>query len=221
VPRALEIAEIASIVDDFRVAARNAREAGFDGVEIHAANGYLIDQFLRTTSNHRLDDYGGTRGKRLRLLLDVAAAVVGEIGAERVGVRLAPYITARNMNCPDIIPTILEGAAGLSTMGITYLHLAEADWDDAPQVPEEFRHKLRAAYAGKLIVAGRYDAARGEAMLAAGLADLIAFGRPFIANPDLPVRIRDGLPLAGLDPATLFGGDAHGYIDYPPASKAG
>lgn len=216
-PRALRSEEIPGIVEDFRVAARNARAADFDGVEIHGANGYLIDQFLRTTSNHRQDAYGGSRPNRLRLLLEVAAAIAAEIGADRVGVRLAPYITARNMHCPDIIPTILEGAAALSGMGIVYLHLSEADWDDAPQVPASFRRELRDTYAGKLIVAGRYDPSRGEALLADGLADLIAFGRPFIANPDLPARIRHGWPQAEFDGNTLFGGGAAGYIDYPPA----
>lgn len=216
-PRALELAEIAGVVEDYRRAARNAREAGFDGVEIHGGNGYLIDQFLRTSSNHRQDAYGGSRGNRLRFLLEVASAVASEIGADRLGVRLAPYITARNMDCPDIIPTILEAAAALGSMGIAYLHLAEADWDDAPQVPIDFRRALRAAFGGALIVAGGYDAQSGEALLAEGLADLIAFGRPFVANPDLPRRIRQGLQLAAFDGNTLFGGGASGYIDYPAA----
>ena len=214
-PRALGTEEIAGIVEDYRQAALRAMQAGFDGVEIHGANGYLIDQFLRTTSNQRSDAYGGSRQGRMRFLLEVAKAVTDAIGAPRVGVRLAPAITARNMACPDIIPTILEAAQALSDMGVAYLHLAEADWDDAPQVPEAFRHALRSAFAGRLIVAGRYDQARGQAMLDSGLADLIAFGRPFIANPDLPQRLRLGQPLAGFDPDTLFGGAAQGYTSYP------
>ncbi|MBT2868000.1 alkene reductase [Chromobacterium violaceum] len=214
-PRALETAEIAAIVGDYRQAARNAMAAGFDGVEIHAANGYLIDQFLRSTSNRRDDAYGGSLENRLRFLMEVAAAVADEIGAARVGVRLAPYITARGMNCPEIVPAILEAAVRLNGLGIAYLHLSEADWDDAPQVDDAFRHALRARFRGAIIVAGRYDQARGERLLAEGLADLIAFGRPFIANPDLPERLARGWPLADFDPSALFGGDGRGYDDYP------
>ena len=215
-PRALDIGEIADIVADYRQAALNAMAAGFDGVEIHAANGYLIDQFLRSTSNQRQDRYGGSRRSRLRFLLDVCHAVAGAIGAARTGVRLAPYITARGMACPDIIPTILEAAVQLDKLGVGYLHLSEADWDDAPQVDLLFRQALRQRFAGTLIVAGRYDAARAEAMLASKLADLVAFGRPFIANPDLPARLQHGWPLADFDPAALFGGQADGYTRYPP-----
>jgi N-ethylmaleimide reductase len=219
-PRALETAEIASIVDDFRRAAANAIAAGFDGVEIHGANGYLIDQFLRSTSNQRSDRYGGSIENRIRLLVEVAAAVAAEIGAARTGIRLAPFITARGMACPEIIPAILAAARQLNTLGIAYLHLSEADWDDAPQVPESFRHELRTAFQGAIIVAGNYDAARGAAIITAGLADLVAFGRPFIANPDFPARIATGAPLASFDSSTLFGGDARGYTDYPNFSPS-
>ncbi len=214
-PRELTRDDIALIVADYRQAARNAMAAGFDGVEIHAGNGYLIDEFLRTTSNLRTDMYGGDRENRIRFLVEVAAAVVAEIGFEHTGVRLAPYITARGMNCPDIIPTMLLAAEKLGQLGISYIHLAEADWDDAPQVPDEFRHELRKVFHGAVIVAGRYDQARAEAILAAGLADLVAFGRPFIANPDLPARLQQGWPLASFDSSRLFGGTAQGYSDYP------
>jgi hypothetical protein len=132
VPRALATAEIAGVIDDFRRAAANAMRAGFDGVEIHGANGYLIDQFLRTTSNHRTDAYGGTMDNRTRFAREMAAAVASEAGAERTGMRLAPFITQRNMNCPEIIPTMLHLARQLDTLGLAYIHLAEADWDDAP-----------------------------------------------------------------------------------------
>jgi len=215
VPRALSLAEIAAIVNDFRLAAANAMRAGFDGVEIHGANGYLIDQFLRSTSNQREDAYGGSRDKRVRFLLEVAQAVVEELGADRVGVRLAPFITARNMACPDIIPTIVHAARALSALGLAYLHLSEADWDDAPQVPDSFRQELRAAFAGRVIVAGGYDLAKAQAIVATGLADAVAFGRPFVANPDLPERLRLGRPLAGFNANQLFGGTAAGYSDYP------
>jgi N-ethylmaleimide reductase len=220
VPRALAVDEIAAIVQDFRTAAANAMRAGFDGVEIHGANGYLIDQFLRTTSNQRTDAYGGSRDNRVRFLLEVAQAVAEEVGAQRVGVRLAPFITARNMACPDIIPTIVHAARALSALGLAYLHLSEADWDDAPQVPEGFRKDLRAAFAGRVIVAGGYDLARAQSIVQSGLADLVAFGRPFIANPDLPERYRRGLPLASFDGKTLFGGSAEGYTSYTAATAA-
>ncbi|GAB3332433.1 alkene reductase [Marilutibacter aestuarii] len=215
VPRALETGEIAAIVDDFRQAALRAIDAGFDGVEIHGANGYLVDQFLRTSSNQREDAYGGSRSNRLRFLREVVDAVSEAVGPERTGIRLAPFLTARGMACPDILPTILEAAEHLDRRGLAYLHLVEADWDDAPRFPDAFRRDIRARFGGAIIVAGKYDARRARAILADGLADLVAFGRPFVANPDLPRRLREGLPLASLDPATLFGGDARGYIDYP------
>lgn len=214
IPRALETEEIAGIVEDFRKAAANAREAGFDGVEIHGANGYLIDEFLRRSSNHRTDQYGGAQENRIRFLVDVAEAVAGEIGADRTGIRLSPYITQRNMADDEIIEVILKAAQELDRIGLTYIHLSEADWDDAPQVPEQFRHDLRSVYSGKIIVAGKYTPERATAILDAGLADIVAFGRPFIANPDLPRRFAEGLPLADFDGATLFGGTAEGYSTY-------
>lgn len=217
VPRALSTAEIAGVIDDFRRAAANAMRAGFDGVEIHGANGYLIDQFLRTTSNHRTDAYGGTMDNRTRFAREVAAAVASEAGAERTGMRLAPFITQRNMNCPEIIPTMLYLARQLDTLGLAYIHLAEADWDDAPSIPDDFRQALRNAYSGRVIVAGKYTPERAQQILSSGMADLVAFGRPFIANPDLPARYAAGLPLAAFDPATLFGGSEQGYSDYGPA----
>lgn len=220
VPRALEAAEIAGVVDDFRRAAANAMRAGFDGVEIHGANGYLIDQFLRTTSNHRTGAYGGPVENRIRFAREVAAAVASEAGAERTGMRLAPFITQRGMDCPEIIPTILHLARELDTLGLAYLHLAEADWDDAPSIPDDFRQALRAAFSGRVMVAGQYTPERAQQILASGMADLVAFGRPFIANPDLPARYAAGLPLAPFDAATLFGGDADGYSDYVPAAPA-
>ena len=220
VPRALEAAEIPGVVDDFRRAAANAMRAGFDGVEIHGANGYLIDQFLRTTSNHRTDAYGGPVDHRTRFAREVAAAVASEAGAERTGMRLAPFITQRGMDCPEIIPAILHLARELNALGLAYIHLAEADWNDAPAVPESFRQALRAAFSGRVIVAGQYTPERARQILASGLADLVAFGRPFIANPDLPARYAAGLPLAAFDPAQLFGGGARGYTDYAPASSA-
>jgi N-ethylmaleimide reductase len=214
-PRELDRAEIAAIVNDFRIGARNAIAAGFDGVEIHGANGYLVDQFLRTTSNVRKDEYGGSRENRLRFLKEVVDAVADEVGAQRTAIRLAPFLTARGMDCPDILPTILDAASFLQQRGIAYLHLVEADWDDAPEFTETFRQELRARFARPIIVAGNYDKARAEWVLAHGYADLVAFGRPFVANPDYPRRLLQNLPLAEFDGATLFGGTERGYTDYP------
>jgi N-ethylmaleimide reductase len=214
-PRALSTAEVRQIVQDFRRAARNAMEAGFDGVEIHGANGYLIDQFLRTTSNVRTDEYGGSRENRLRFLKEVVDAISDEIGAERTAIRLAPFLTARGMACPDILPTILDAAALLQARGIAYLHLVEADWDDAPPFTETFRRELRERFSRPIIVAGKYDVESASGVLSNGYADFVAFGRKFVANPDLPRRLAEGLPLADFDASTLFGGDARGYSDYP------
>lgn len=219
-PRALALEEIAEIVEDYRQAAINAMAAGFDGVEIHAANGYLLDQFLRSTSNTRTDVYGGDIARRAKLLIDVAQVISDEIGAERVGVRLAPYITARGMNCPEIIPAILHVAGQLDRIGVSYLHLAEADWDDAPQVPEQFRHELRDCYKQTIIVAGGYDPEKADWIIQANLADLVAFGRPFIANPDYPKRVHQGWPLADFKADQLFGGTYLGYSDYSDYAPA-
>lgn len=214
-PRALEHGEIAGIVEDYRKAARNAIEAGFDGVEIHAANGYLIDQFLRTTSNVRDDEYGGSRANRLRFMKEVVVAVASEIGAYRTGIRFAPFLTARGMDCPDILPTLLEATEYLQSLGIGYLHLVEADWDDAPQFTESFRRDIRSRFKGSIVVAGLYDQVKADQVLEKGYADFVAFGRPFVANPDLPYRLEHGVDLADFDPATLFGGGEKGYTDYP------
>ena len=216
-PRALERRDIQAIVEDYRKAARNAIEAGFDGVEIHGANGYLIDQFLRTSSNVRTDEYGGSRQNRLRFLREVVSAVAAEVGPERTAIRLAPFLTARGMACPDILPTILEAADFLQAKGIAYLHLVEADWDDAPVFTEEFRRDIRARFRRPIIVAGNYDRTKADWVLESGYADLVAFGRPFIANPDLVHRLAEGSSLAQPDGATLFGGGEHGYTDYPAA----
>lgn len=216
-PRALLIDEIKMTVSDYRQAALNAVAAGFDGVEIHGANGYLIDQFLRTTSNQRNDEYGGSTENRLRFLREVVTTVVDAVDADKVGIRLAPFITARGMNCPEILNTILEAAIFLQEKNISYIHLAEADWDDAPLVSESFRRELRERFHGKIIVAGKFNKERAETILAQGYADLVAFGRPFIANPDFPKRLKENISLAALNPLTLFGGTEKGYSDFPAA----
>lgn len=212
--RALERDEIRAIVDDYRTAARNAMTAGFDGVEVHGANGYLIDQFLRTTSNVRTDEYGGSRENRLRFLKEVMDAVIDEVGADRTAIRVAPFLTARGMACPDILPTLLEATSYLQGKGIAYLHLVEADWDDAPKFPEDFRQAVRERFRNAIVVAGKYDVELAEWVLEKGYADFVAFGRKFVANPDLPLRLEKGYPLAGLEGAELFGGTERGYSDF-------
>ncbi|MGN8275907.1 alkene reductase [Pseudomonas sp. SMN5] len=224
VPRALEAAEIAEIVRDYRTAARNAIRAGMDGVEIHAGNGYLLDQFINSNSNHRQDGYGGSIENRARLLLEVVAAVADEIGAEQVGVRLTPM--GRFMGMGDESPEATFGyiVEELNRWKLAYLHLVEPavvgtvkDENFDPRW-DAIIGQLRRQWHGVLIIAGGYDPASAERALKDGRADIIAFGRPFLANPDLPRRIRQGLTLNTPDPATFFGGDERGYVDYPAYS---
>jgi len=216
VPRELSLREIQDIVADYRHAALNAVQAGFDGVEIHGGNGYLIDQFMRRTSNTRSDQYGGSLANRIRFVREVLEAVCDIVGNNRTGIRLSPFISQRGMDDPGVAEAILSLAAWCEEKGIAYIHLAEADWDDAPPVPDSFRIKLRAAFTGTIIVAGNYTLERAEKLLNRELTDLVAFGRPFVANPDLPYRLQHRLPLASIGaPNTLFGGDAVGYTDYP------
>ena len=214
-PREMTQADIDRVVQDFANSAKKAVEAGFNGVEIHGGNGYLIDQFLRTNSNKRTDNYGGSRENRLRFLIEVVDAVIEAIGADKVGVRLAPFITFKDMNCPDIVPTILEASKKLQARNIAYLHLSEADWDDAPLMSVEFKKSIRKAYSGVLIYAGKYTKERADEALSEGWADMIGFGRPFVSNPDLPARLKQGKPLNSHNPDTLFGGAEQGYTDYP------
>ncbi len=214
VPRELSIEEIKDIVLDYGKAAKNAIKAGFDGVEIHGGNGYLIDQFLRSTSNKRNDEYGGSIQKRLRFVKEVLNEVVSKVGADKVGLRLAPFITQRGMNCPDALKSILKLAKYCNELGIAYIHLSEADWDDAPTVTTEFREELRKLFSGVIIVAGNYTKERGEETLTRGYADLIAYGRDFIANPNLIEKFKSNKTLEDFDNTTLFGGGDRGYIDY-------
>lgn len=219
-PREMLQSDIDRVIEDFAYSATRAIEAGFDGVEIHGGNGYLIDQFLRTNSNKRTDCYGGTRENRIRFLLEVVDAVVEAIGADKVGVRLAPFITFKDMDCPDIVSTILDASKELQARDIAYMHLSEADWDDAPAIPETFRIELRKNFKNTIIVAGNYTPERADEVLSNGYADLVAFGRPFVSNPDLVSRFENNYELAELDGATLFGGNEAGYIDYPALSLA-
>jgi len=214
-PRALETREISGIVDDYRKAAINAVAAGFDGVEIHAANGYLIDQFLRDGSNHRSDQYGGSLENRARFLLEVTDAVVGVWSPNRVGVRLSPVGKFNDMADSDPQRTFEYAARALSRLKPAYLHGVEMDGDSKNF---DFR-KLRRAFDGLYIANTGYTKARANAALARGDADLVAFGTLFLANPDLPERFAHDAPLNTPDPATFYGGDARGYTDYPFLEK--
>ncbi len=216
VPEALTTEEVQATVEEFVAAARLAVEAGFDGVELHGANGYLIEQFLNPDSNRRTDAYGGSVENRGRFLLETAARVAAAIGKEKVGVRLSPYSPNSGMALYDSIPeTYAYVARELGRAGIAYLHLL----DNAAPVNKAALRSLyatiREAFAGTIIVCGDYDRSRAEAELRSGLADLVAFGRPFVANPDLPERLRTGAGLAVPDPATFFAGGDQGYLDYP------
>lgn len=214
-PRALSEAGITGVVKDFVHAARNAMDAGFDGVELHGANGYLINQFIDSQANQRTDNYGGCLSKRLRFLREVAEAVSAVTGREKVGVRLALLTTLQGAVDDTPQATYLAAAKVLDDVGVAYLHIAEADWDDAPEMPIAFKEALRIIYGGTLIYAGKYTQDRAETALREGWADLIAFGRPFVANPDLPYRLQQKIPLDQPDERHFFGGAAAGYTDYP------
>ncbi|MDB1125011.1 alkene reductase [Vibrio algarum] len=214
-PRAMTKDDIQQVTEDYRQAALNAIEAGFDGIELHAANGYLINQFIDSEANDRSDEYGGCQENRLRFLDEVVTAMVDAIGADRVGVRLAPLTTLNGTVDANPIETYTAAAALLNKHSIVYLHIAEVDWDDAPDTPVSFKRAMRKAFQGVLIYAGRYNADKAEHAINDGLADMIGFGRPFVANPDLPERLFHGYPLEEHDPNTLFGGGEKGLIDYP------
>ncbi len=215
-PRALELDEIPGIINDYRTAAENARAAGFDGVEIHSANGYLLDQFLRDGTNKRDDEYGGNLENRMRLLSEVLQAVLEIWPSNRVGVRLSPGGTFNDMHDSNTSKTFAYVIKKLNDFKLAYLHIREPDEIDLRHkgvvVPIDF---FREICDGLLMVNGGYDADSGNAAVSEQVADLIAYGKTFIANPDLPERLRIGAPLNEQNPATFYGGDEHGYIDYP------
>lgn len=229
-PRALETAEVTRIVADFAAGARRAMEAGFDGVAVHAANGYLVDQFLRDGTNLRTDRYGGSIENRTRFLREVVEAVICVWGPERVGVRLSPKSSFNDMADSDPDATFTAAAEVLGDLGIAYLHIIEPlpatereNGEEDPVVGH-----MRDAFAGILVLNNGYDHRTAEMAASADRADLVAFGRPWLANPDLAYRFARGLPLNQPIPATFYGGDEVGYTDYPewrlaerPAAKAG
>jgi N-ethylmaleimide reductase len=215
-PRALETSEIPEIIEQYRQGAENALQAGFDGVEVHGANGYLLDQFLRDGTNHRTDEYGGSLENRARLLLEVTEAVVGVWGAQRVGVRLSPSGTFNDMHDSNPLATFGYAAQALNRFGLAYLHIIEVNEADlrhgGTEVPTR---SLRGHFTGTLMVNGGYNRDRANAVLAKGEADLVSFGTLFLANPDLPQRLTLNAPLNQPDPTTFYGGGEKGYIDYP------
>jgi N-ethylmaleimide reductase len=215
-PRALTLEEIPGVIDQYRHAADCARRAGFDGVEIHGANGYLIDQFLKDKTNRRTDLYGGSIENRVRFLREATAAVVESWSADRVGIRLSPISPANDIADSDPEPLFLHVVDELNRFNLAYLHVVEGATQGPREVPGGFDlQRLRRAFNGVYMANNGYDLEMAIRARAENLADIVAFGRLYIANPDLVERFETGAPLAKLDPATLYGGDAHGYTDYP------
>jgi N-ethylmaleimide reductase len=220
-PRALELREIPGVVEAYRLGAANAQAAGFDGVEIHGANGYLIDQFLRDGSNHRTDAYGGSIANRARFAVEVAEAVASVWGADRVGIRLSPFGTFSDMRDSAPIPLFRHLLGELSRIGLAYAHIIEPRQDEVEGGTrtdlggKSAAGLFRDAFRGPIIAAGGYDGPGAARVVESGEADAVAFGRWFISNPDLPDRLRRGIALTPYDRATFYGGDTKGYTDYP------
>ena len=219
-PRALDISELPGIVNDFRQAAANAIAAGFDGVEIHGANGYLLDQFIKDGANLRTDAYGGSIENRARLLLEVTAAVVDEVGANRTGLRISPVSPANGVSSSAPHAQFDYLVDQLNALDIVYLHVVEGATGGPRDVAPFDFGALRQRFKKTYIANNGYDLDLATSRLAEDKADLIAFGRPFIGNPDLVERLRTGSPLSAFNPATLYGGGATGYIDYPTLAES-
>jgi N-ethylmaleimide reductase len=214
VPRAMTEKDIRTTVQDFARASIRARDAGFDGVEIHAANGYLVDQFIRDGSNQRTDAYGGTVRKRLRFLMEVTEAAAMAWSAERVGVRLSPASNFNDMSDSNPAETFTQAADSLGSLRLAYLHVVE-NVSEAQRI-QRIAPSMRAAFGGRFILNGGYDATTGAAALERGEADLIAYGKHFLANPDLVERFKHGASLNSPDSGTFYTDGAQGYTDYPP-----
>jgi N-ethylmaleimide reductase len=219
-PHALTEAELKSTREEFVQSAKNAIEAGFDGVELHGANGYLLEQFIRPNSNQRKDAYGGSIEGRARFVLEVVRDVAAAIGKDKVGIRLSPYGVFNDMpNYPEMEADYTYLARELNKLGIVYIHLVDHSAGGAPPVPQAIKDMFRREFKGTLILSGGYDAARAEADLAAHKGDLIAIGKPFIANPDLVARWKAGAELNKPDFDTFYTPGAKGYTDYPTLAK--
>ncbi len=214
-PRALELSEIPGIVDDFKRAAANAREAGFDGVEIHGANGYLLDQFAKDGTNKRTDAYGGSIENRARLMLEVSKVVSAEIGPERTGIRISPVTPANDVSDSNPQPLFDYIVDQLNALKLVYIHVIEGATGGPRDIAPFDYASLRKRFGGAYVANNAYDFELATKVLAAGAADLIAFGKPFISNPDLVERLKRGAPLNAWDKATFYGGGAKGYTDYP------
>ena len=219
VPHAMSEAEVWAAVDEYKLAAQNAMAAGFDGVELHGANGYLLEQFLSPHSNLREDAWGGSVDKRIGFVVEVAKQVTAAIGGARVGIRLSPYGAGGGMKpYPEIDETYQALAARLAPYGLQYVHLVDHSTMGAPKVPEKLKQTLRRAWPRTLILAGGFDRSSAEAALRDGKGDLFAFARAFLANPDLVARMEGNLPLNPPDPATFYSPGPKGYTDYPTAT---
>ncbi len=215
-PEAMTEADIKTAIEEFAQAAKNAVAAGFDGVELHGANGYLLEQFIRPNSNQRTDRCGGAIENRARFVLEVADAVIKAIGKDKVGIRLSPFGVASDMPLYDAMEADYTYLAQqLNARGLVYIHLVDHSAMGAPKVPDSMKATFRSVFKGKLIFCGGYDAARADSDLAAGKCDLVAFGRPFLANPDLVARWKTGATLNAPDMSTFYTPGAKGYTDYP------
>lgn len=214
-PRALTLEEIPRVIEDYRRATRNARDAGFDFVEIHGAHGYLLHQFQSKTSNGRTDEYGGSLENRARLTLEVLDAVIDAWDREHAGIRFSPIGSFNGLEDFEGADMGLYLAAEFSRRAPAFIHLSEPDWAGGPALTDEYRTRLRSAFPGVIIGAGGYTPAKAQRLLDSGLIDAAAFGRQFIANPDLPRRLEEGLELNEPVAATFYGGGAEGYTDYP------
>jgi N-ethylmaleimide reductase len=220
VPHALTEAELAATREEFVTAAKNAVAAGFDGIELHAANGYLLEQFIRPNSNIRTDKYGGSIENRARFVMDVAEATAAAIGKDKVGIRLSPYGVFNDMPLyPEMESDYTYLAGKLNDVGLVYVHLVDHSPQGAPEVPASIKQTFRNRFKRTLILSGGYDAKRAEADLAAGKADLIAVGRPILANPDLVERWKANTSLNEPDASTFYTPGAKGYTDYPALAK--
>jgi N-ethylmaleimide reductase len=215
-PEAMTEADIESTIEEFAQAAKNAVAAGFDGVELHGANGYLLEQFIRPNSNQRTDRYGGSTENRARFVLEVAGAVIDAIGKDKVGIRLSPFGVFNDMPAyPMMEPDYAYLARQLDALGLVYIHLVDHSSMGAPPVPDSMKATFRSVFKRTLILSGGYGAARAESDLVAGKCDLVAVGRPFLANPDLVARWKSGAAENAADSSTFYTPGPKGYTDYP------